>query len=457
MTGSQGHRRQRPTAPPSPQPPGEPQPQEPEQSQGQRCPVTALYGPHMGGDDMPALYEDLRARYGPVAPVAIAEGVEVWLVLGHRELLHLTRSEQDFSHDPRHWNRLREGRIPADSPLLPFVGWRPALLFADGVQHRRMRAAVSAALAAVNGHELRRTARALAERLIDSFAADDEADLVGQYARALPMQVIAVLLGFSPDTGRRFAAASAQTVQSTRDSADGSRRLAGILGAHVADKRSRPGDDITSALLRHPARLSDEEVMHNLIVMFVAGNQTTANWIATTLRILLCDPAFRSSVTRGHLSIDDALDLVLWRWPPTQNFPARYATRDLEFGGRQVRAGDMLILGLAAANADPAVRAGAEPITGNRSHLAFGAGPHACPAQDPARLITRSAIDTLRHRLPDVELAVPEADLAWISSPWTKGLATLPVRINTPAPSAASAGAHPGPGPSDHLLGAQPR
>ncbi|NEE54636.1 cytochrome P450, partial [Streptomyces sp. SID8455] len=81
----------------------------------------------------------------------------------------------------------------------------------------------------------------------------------------------------------------------------------------------------------------------------------TVNWIATALRILLCDPALRSSLSGGHLSVDDALDLVLWRFPPTQNFPARYATRDMRFGGQDIRAGDMLILGLAAANADPEV------------------------------------------------------------------------------------------------------
>ncbi|MEK8170698.1 hypothetical protein NKH77_17220 [Streptomyces sp. M19] len=62
--------------------------------------------------------------------------------------------------------------------------------------------------------------------------------------------------------------------------------------------------------------------------------------------------------------------------------------------------------------------------------MAFGAGPHACPAQDPARLIVRTAVDTLRHRLPDLELAVPEDELAWITALWSKGLDQLPVRFS---------------------------
>ncbi len=74
------------------------------------CPVSGtpattarLYGPGLDGDAMPALYEALRGAHGPVAPVSVAPGIDAWLVLGHRELLRLTREEQDFSHDPRRW------------------------------------------------------------------------------------------------------------------------------------------------------------------------------------------------------------------------------------------------------------------------------------------------------------------------------------------------------------------
>ncbi|WP_327267970.1 cytochrome P450 [Streptomyces sp. NBC_01218] len=397
------------------------------------APAAALYGPELDGDAMTALYEELRGVHGPVAPVRMAPGIDAWLVMGHRELLQLTREEADFSHDPRRWSLLREGRVPADSPILPMVGWRPALLFADGQQHRRMRAAVSDALAGINGHELRRSVRAAAEELIASFAGRGEADLVAHYARTLPLRVITGLLGVDDRTGRDLVEAVAGTASATSASADASRRMGAILYGLIKEKRRKPGEDITSALLQHPAELTDEEVLHNLVVMFVAGNQTTVNWIATTLRILLTDPAFRSSLTGGHLSVDDALDLVLWRFPPTQNFPARYATRDMRFGGQDIRTGDMLILGLAAANADPEILpADGAPVVGNRSHLAFGAGPHTCPAQDPARLITRTAVDTIRHRLPDLELAVPEDELEWIKSPWSKGLGALPVRFSTP-------------------------
>ncbi|MEU0923461.1 cytochrome P450 [Streptomyces malaysiensis] len=404
-----------------------------------------LYGTALDGP-LNELYERMRRDHGPVVPVEIAPRVEAWLVIGHRELLHLTRDEQYFSHDPRRWSPLRQGRVAADSPLMPLVGWRPALLFADGAAHRRMRSAVADALARVDGHELIRTVRATAERLVAGFADRHAADLVESYARILPLQVVTELLGLDEENGAELVETLTTIVAPTVAATGANKRMGQILLELIATKKRRPGADLTSWLLEHPAGLSDEEVLHNLVVIIVAGNNTTVNWIASTLQILLTDPAFRSSLSRGHLTVDDALDLVLWRQPPTQNFPGRYATRDLRFGGQDIRAGDMLILGLAGASADPEVLPeDGRPVVGNRSYLAFGAGPHSCPARDPARLITRTAVDTLRHRLPDMEIAVPEELLPWITSPWSKGLAKLPVRFSAPQLAADAAASAPAP------------
>jgi cytochrome P450 len=390
-----------------------------------------LYGHGLDGDGLPELYERLRAEHGPVAPVSLAPGVDAWLVLGYPELLRMCRDEQDFSHDPRLWNLPGTGRLAPDAPLLAFVGWRPAVLFADGAEHRRHRAAVTDALGRTDGHELRRTVRAAAEELIAAFTARGEADLLAHFAQKMPLEVIRHLLGVDGRTGQQMVEAIAGLAAASAYSHDAGRRLADTLRPLVAEKRRQPGDDVASGLVRHAAALSDEEVLHNLIVMIVAGNQTVKNWIVSTLRLLLTDPPVRSAVSEGSSTIDAALDVVLWRFPPTQNFPARYATRDLSLGGRAIGRGDKLVLGLAAANADPRVLPpDGRPVPGNRAHLAFGAGPHACPAQDTARLIARTAVEAVCHRLPDLALAVPEHQLVWVASPWTRGLAALPVRFS---------------------------
>jgi cytochrome P450 len=135
------------------------------------------------------------------------------------------------------------------------------------------------------------------------------------------------------------------------------------------------------------------------------------------------------------MGLDDALDEVLWRDPPMANMPARYALSDTELGGHQIRRGDPLILGFGAANQDPRVHTGDPAIElGNRAHLAWGTGPHACPAQVPARLITRTAVQSALQ-LPDLRLALLAGEVPMHPSPWARCPATLPVTFSRPQPA----------------------
>lgn len=101
-------------------------------------------------------------------------------------------------------------------------------------------------------------------------------------------------------------------------------------------------------------------------------------------------------------------------------------------GGKLIRRGDVLILGIAAANDDPAIRPDDDSAgdPGNRAHLAFSVSPHVCPAQVPARLITRTAVNTALHLLPDMRLSVPADKVAWRLSPWTRVPVSLPVEFS---------------------------
>ena len=177
-----------------------------------------------------------------------------------------------------------------------------------------------------------------------------------------------------------------------------------------------------------------------MVLMISAGYETTTTWIAQALRLMLTDPRFLGRLGGWRPGVDDALDEVLWRDPPMANMPARYALRDTELAGQPIQRGDALILGLMAANNDPQVHVD-DPWTelGNRSHLAWSTGPHACPAQIPARIITRAAVDTVMSLLPGIRLAVPAEQLTLRPSPWTRCPVTLPV-LFTPrsAPVASS-------------------
>ena len=109
--------------------------------------------------------------------------------------------------------------------------------------------------------------------------------------------------------------------------------------------------------INHPNLGTDEERLQAIMLMLFAANETVTAWISHTLRLMLTDPRFAARLRGGRLGVDDALDEALWREPPMNNMPARYALRDTELGGRFIRRGDCLILGIAAANDDPEIRA----------------------------------------------------------------------------------------------------
>ncbi|MEV1176780.1 cytochrome P450, partial [Nonomuraea sp. NPDC049784] len=105
-----------------------------------------------------------------------------------------------------------------------------------------------------------------------------------------------------------------------------------------------------------------------------------------------------------------------------------------ELGGRPIRAGDALVMGLAAANSDPRILTAGESAAslGNRSYLAFSTGPHQCPSRDPARVITRAAVETAFTRLPGMKLDIDPARIPLRPSPWTRCPANLPVVFPPP-------------------------
>lgn len=196
----------------------------------------------------------------------------------------------------------------------------------------------------------------------------------------------------------------------------------------VRHKRERPGPDVTSRMLTHPAGLTDEEIVQDLISVIAAAQQPTANWIGNTLRLLLTDERFALNVSGGRLSVGEALNEVLWLDTPTQNFIGRWAVNDTQLGGRHIRAGDCLVLGFAAANTDPQLWPEAHVGAENSAHLSFSNGEHRCPYPAPllADVVARTAVETLLERLPDLVLALEPGELTWRPSIWMRGLTALP-------------------------------
>ncbi|HET6636770.1 MAG TPA: cytochrome P450 [Streptomyces sp.] len=393
-----------------------------------------LYGPEADADPL-ALYEKLRAEHGAVAPVLVHGDLPAWLVLGHRENLEVARTSTLYSRDSRRWRDMAEGNVPPEHPLTPLTAWQPLCVFADGTEHERLRRAVTDSLSRFEARGIRRYVTRFSHHLIDGFVSTGRADLVDRFAAQLPLRVVTQLFGMSEDYGPRLVDAARDMLGGTETAVASNDYITETLQQLVERKRATPGHDVASKLIEHPAGLSDEEVREHLRVVLVSANEPTVNLIANTLRVILTDRRFRANLTGGHMTLPDALEQVLWDDPPMTTNLGRWATGDVELAGARIKKGDMLLLGLAAGNADPAIRPDTTAaVHGNRSHLAFSGGPHECPGQDLGRAIADTGIDILLSRLPDLRLAVPEDELTWNASLMSRPLAALPVEFTPGRP-----------------------
>ena len=181
----------------------------------------------------------------------------------------------------------------------------------------------------------------------------------------------------------------------------------------VADRRARPGDperDVLTRLIQGEAdgeRLSQTELLHNIIFILNAGHETTTNLIGNGLVALLEWPQEKARLIAEPDLIRTAVEEIL-RFESSNQLGNRVSTAPAEIGGVAMPAGTFITLGIGAANRDPDEFADPDRLDVGRQpnrHLAFGSGPHVCAGLNVARLEGRIAIGRFLARFPDYALA----------------------------------------------------
>ncbi|WP_306363559.1 cytochrome P450 [Nocardia sp. CC227C] len=388
-------------------------------------PRVPLYAPEFAADPHRA-YREMRQQFGAMAPVELAPGIPATLVLGYRTAVRIFNDPDRFPADPRVWQE----NVPADCPVLPMMQWRPNALRNAGTAHARYRQANTAGLAGIDQFALPGIVEQIAVPLINEICVTGAADLVRDYAFPLAFDVLNHLLGCPVDIAAQ-AAEGLRAIFEGVGAERGNSLLVDALSRLAQQKRAQPGHDITTRLLHHPADLSDIEMVHQLATLYGAGIEPQQNLIVNALLLILVDGRFGGDVLGGSLSTRDALDEVLFDDPPMANFCISFPRQPVVLDNVWLPAHQPVVISMAACNTDPEIRTG--QLAGNRSHLAFGAGPHACPASSLAYLIAQEAIDQLLDALPDISLAVPTAELTWRPGPFHRALTALPVTF-TPSP-----------------------
>ncbi|MFE7114961.1 cytochrome P450 [Streptomyces sp. NPDC057654] len=388
-----------------------------------------------------AVNEQLRAR-GAAAPVTLPGDVAAFAVTGHEELKEFL-GHPDVAKNACHFAVLRAGGIPPGWPLKTFATVE-GMTTADGADHRRLRSLVTKAFTARRVDALRPRIEKLTEDLLDRLPgaadADGVVDLRQHFAYPLPMSVICELLGVDAELHDRLHELSNVVVSTVVEPAQvlsANREIVAIL-THVAEvRRAAPGDDLTSALIaareEDGDRLSERELVGTLLLMIIAGHETTLNLINNAVRALCAHPDQLELVRTGTVSWSAVVEETLRYDSPVSHFPFRYPTTDLEVGGAVIPEGTPVLASYSAAGRDPRTYgpdANRFDVTrlGAR-HLSFGHGPHFCLGAPLARLEATIALDRLFARYPELAQAVPDAELAPLPSFVGNSTQSLPVRL----------------------------
>ncbi|GAA2734576.1 cytochrome P450 [Streptomyces nogalater] len=388
------------------------------------------------------LYRRLREE-GPVRRALIAGGLEAWLI---------TRYEDGLAAlcDPRLSSDVRDAsdpRLVAQLPEFERESMMSTMLRSDPPDHTRLRRLVSKAFTARRVAGLRPRVQEIADRLLDAVVPAGRADLVADFALPLPVTVIGELLGVPADDRRDFQRwtdamlVRGQTMPDPAVVNEAWQRMHAYVTAHLETKRTRPGDDLLSALVSahdEEQRLSQDELIAMTFLLLVAGYVTTVNLISGGIAALLVHPGQLSLLRERPELLPDAVEEFLRYDGPVNPGIARFAREDIEIAGVTIPRGATVVIASAIADRDPARFTDPDRLDitrGDSGHLAFGHGIHYCLGAPLARLEGEIAIGTVLRRLPDLALAVPPAELTWRPG-GLRGPARLPVTFTPGGPMA---------------------
>ncbi|MGW4200844.1 cytochrome P450 family protein [Streptomyces sp. NPDC004726] len=396
-------------------------------------------------DPYPA-YAWLREN-APVHRTRLPSGVEAWLVTRYADARQAL-ADQRLSKNPAHHAEDAQGKSKTGIPGERSANLMTHLLNIDPPDHTRLRRLVSKAFTPRRVAEFAPRVQELTDRLIDGFAARGSADLIHEFAFPLPIYAICDLLGVPPEDQDDFRDWAGMMIRHQGGPRGGVARSVKKIRAYLAElihrKREALGDegadDLISGLIRasdHGEHLTENEAAAMCFVILFAGFETTINLIGNSAHAFFRNPAqravFQGAVDRrDDALLDTAVEELLRYDGPVELATWRYATQELDIGGRRIRKGEPVLVVLAAANRDPARFGEPDILDLSRSdnpHLGYGHGIHYCLGAPLARLEARTALATLFRRLPDLQLAGDPADLRWRGGLIMRGLRSLPVEF----------------------------
>jgi cytochrome P450 len=377
-------------------------------------------------------YEQLRAEGAlvPLAPNVVLTGRYAIV----EALLHDRRMGKTYMQSVA----ARYGESGRDQPV--FQALSRMFLMMNPPAHTRLRGMLMKAFNPRQIDLLRTAAESTTDNLISAFKPGVEFDLVSDYLLPLPINIICRLLDVPVEDGVRLGSAASQLGNALDSAPMNTERLAAANEATlnlqryfagvVEQRRLKPGNDLVSALVRAEEAgesLSDDEIISNVLLLFVAGHETTSNMLGNALIALHRQPEQLALLQRDPSLVSKAVSECL-RFDSSVQMIVRTALEDVEVEGLALARGTMVFMMLGSASRDPDQFSMPDQLDIERPFesklLSFAAGIHHCLGARLATLELEIGLGTLVSRLPDLRITNLDA-LQWRQRNTLRGVESL--------------------------------
>jgi cytochrome P450 family 142 subfamily A polypeptide 1 len=356
-------------------------------------------------------------------PVHWSQKDGCWIVSKYEDVAYVSKHQELFTSG----RGVRLGNSP-----------KIGLIDEDEPRHGRLRGLINKGFTPRMVKKLETVFREITSEALDAVAGQSECDFVESVAVPLPLLLIAEMIGIRREDRARFHEWSDAMIRG--DGNQGDPQIMAAAGRAffeystyvreiIEDRRQAPKDDLVSILVgakdaglltiwnrdlpgsadEQHLELANDELIMLLVILLVAGNETTRNGLSGGMQLLIENPDERRKLIDHPAWIPSAVEEMVRLVSPVHSF-ARTVVADTELRGRGLRAGERVLLLYPSANRDSDVYADPDAFCVDRdpSHLGFGLGPHFCLGANLARMEMRVAFEEILRRLPDMEYADAE-------------------------------------------------
>ncbi len=376
-------------------------------------------------------FERLR-REDPVHHVAGGPYGPYWAVTKYKDIMHCEVNHDTFSSEI--------GGIQIEEP--PKEMARPSFIRMDPPRHDDQRKVASPIVAPANLANMEPLIRERAQMVLDGLPRNQTFDWVAEVSVKLTTMMLATLFDFPFEERTKLTYwsdvaicnvnAPESPVHSEQERFDELKKMAEYIGRLFNERRGQPPKFDLLSMLAHGAATRDmppREFLANLVLLIVGGNDTTRNSMTGGVLALNQFPDEYSKLQANPALVDSAVSEII-RWQTPVIHMRRTASRDIELGGKQIKAGDKVVMWYLSGNRDPEAIENPDSFIVDRArprqHLSFGFGIHRCVGNRLAELQLKILLQEMLARFPKVEVV---GDAQRVYSNFIRGIRSMPVRI----------------------------